>query len=88
MTVRTSRHEVTFSRPFTMRGLDGEQPAGAYTIETDEELLEQLSFPVWRRIATTIILPDGANSYGMFRVDPAELEAAQKRDAQPGAALA
>ena len=86
MTTRTRRHEVTFRHPFTIRGLDGEQPAGAYTIETDEELLEQLSFPVWHRIATTVVLPSGANSYAMFRIDAGDLEAAEKRDAQAGAA--
>ena len=85
MPLRTSRREITFRAPFTLRGLDGEQPAGAYTIETDEELLEQLSFPVWRRTATTLVMPRGAGSYQMFRIDPAELEAAQSRDAEPPA---
>ena len=82
MTTRTRRHEVTFSHPFNLRGLDGEQPAGTYKIETDEELLEHLSFPVWRRVATSVVLPSGANSYAMFRIEAADLEAAEKRDAQ------
>jgi hypothetical protein len=86
VTTRTRRHEVSFRHPFTIRGVDGEQPAGAYTVETDEELLEQLSFPVWHRVATTLILPSGANSYAMFRIDPAELQAAEKRDAEAAAA--
>ena len=82
MPLRTSRHEVTFRSPFTLPGVDGEQPAGIYTIETDEELLEELSFPAWRRVATSIVVPSGAGSYGMFRIDPADLEAAQKHDAE------
>jgi hypothetical protein len=80
MTIRTSRREVTFRFPFSMPGLDREEPPGTYTIETDEELLEQMSFPVYRRIATSMILPRGAGSYQMTRVDPADLDAAQRRD--------
>jgi hypothetical protein len=57
MTTRTSRRTVTFTRPFSLRGIDGVQPAGAYTVETDEELLGSLSFPAYRRVATTIFLP-------------------------------
>ena len=57
MPLRTSRRTVTFRRPFALRGLEGVQPAGTYEVETDEELLEQLSFPVWHRTATTIRLP-------------------------------
>ena len=54
MTLRTSRRTVAFTRAFSLRGVDGVQPAGTYTVETDEELLESLSFPVYRRVATTI----------------------------------
>ena len=85
MPLRTSRQEITFRAPFALKGLDGEQPPGTYTIETDEELLEQLSFPVWRRTATTLVMPRGAGSYQLFRIDPAELEAAMLRDAETGA---
>ena len=62
MPLRTSRRNVTFRRPFALRGLEGMQPAGTYEVETDEELLEQLSFPVWHRTATTIRLPLGGSS--------------------------
>ena len=56
MTVRTSRKSVTFTRPFSLSGIDEVQPAGTYTVETDEELLPGLSFPAYRRIATLIFL--------------------------------
>ena len=82
MTLRTSRREVTFRHPFSLPGLDGEHPAGRYIVETDEELLEQMSFPAYHRIATSMIIPRGAGSYQMVRVDPADLEAAQQRDAE------
>ena len=41
----TSRRTVTFARPFSLRGIDGVRPAGTYTVETEEELIEGLSFP-------------------------------------------
>ena len=47
--MRTSRKRVTFRRPFSLSGIDEVQPAGTYMVETSEELIEGLSFPVWRR---------------------------------------
>jgi hypothetical protein len=40
MTVRTTSRTVTFVHPFNLSGTDEVQPAGIYTVETDEELLE------------------------------------------------
>src|SRR3954453_16425336 len=54
---RTSREAVTFARPFTLHGIDGEQPAGTYPVETDEELVPGLSFLAWRRGATVRFRP-------------------------------
>ena len=82
MKLRTSRREVTFRFPFSIPGVDGERHAGTYIVETDEELLEQLSFPVYHRVATSIVIPQGVGSYQMVRIDPADLEAAQRRDAE------
>ena len=84
MPLRTSRRNVTFRRAFALRGIEGLQPAGTYEVETDEELLEQLSFPVWHRTATTIRLPLGGStaSYQKAGIDPTELQAAQSRDAE------
>jgi hypothetical protein len=50
MTTRTSNKTVTFRRPFVLGGFDEVLPAGAYCVETDEELLEGMSFPAYRRI--------------------------------------
>lgn len=85
MTVRTSRKTVTFAQPFSLRGIEAEQPAGTYMVETDEELLEGLSFPAYRRVATMIFLParPGDTVSGqLVTIDPLELEAAEKRDAE------
>jgi hypothetical protein len=37
MTVRTTSKTVTFMHPFNLSGADEVQPAGTYTVETDEE---------------------------------------------------
>jgi hypothetical protein len=83
MTMRTSSKTVTFAFPFLLKGVDRVLPAGDYRVVTDEELIEGLSFPVYRRVSTMIFVP--AQSYQtaveMVTVDPLELEAAQDRDA-------
>ena len=45
MTIRTSEKTVTFRNPFVIGGFDEVLPAGVYSVETDEELLEGISFP-------------------------------------------
>ena len=73
MTLRTKRETVTFAHPFTVGGVDGTQPAGAYTVETDEEAIEGLSFLAYRRVATVIFLPlphGGARSFQAVTVTP------------------
>jgi hypothetical protein len=77
--MRTTRETVTFDRPFSLSAVDEVQPAGTYTVEIDEELIEGLSFLAYRRIATTIYLPlrpGGAGSVQAVKVDPQELAAA------------
>jgi hypothetical protein len=86
MTTRTSKRTVTFRRPFILGELDEKQPAGAYIVETDEELLEGISFPAYRRIATLIRLHAKPGRPGITQtlyIDPKELEAALLRDAKP-----
>ncbi|MGH7087080.1 MAG: hypothetical protein ACREFN_19085 [Acetobacteraceae bacterium] len=75
---RTTLTHVVFARPFSLTGLDGLQPAGTYIIETEEELLEGLSFPAYRRTGTVMLLPakPGSMITGQtVAVDPAELDA-------------
>lgn len=83
MTLRTRRETVAFAHPFTVPGADGTQPAGAYTVETDEEAIEGLSFLAWRRVATVIVLPlanGGRGSFQAVPVDPRVIEAAMAGD--------
>jgi hypothetical protein len=74
---------MNFSNPFSLEDVGRMLPAGNYEIITDEELIEGLSFPVYRRVATTMLVP--AKSYQgsveMVTVDPLKLAAAQDRDA-------
>ncbi len=83
MLTRTHRETVTFHGLFTLAGVGRELPAGSYEVVTDEELIEGLSFPVYRRVATTMLVP--AQSYQgsveMLTVDPLDLAAAIDRDA-------
>jgi hypothetical protein len=84
MTVRTSRKSVTFTQPFSLTAIDEVQPAGPYTVETDEELLPGLSFPAYGRVATLIFLRSrggGPVVEEVANIDPLELRAAQERDA-------
>lgn len=88
MTVRTTKAEVTFARPFVLTGVDRELPAGTYHVETDEQLIEGPSFPVYRRIATVIQLPVSRDRPGVLEfvmIDPAELDAAVARDCEHAA---
>ena len=86
MTIRTSKKTVTFRRPFVLGGFNEELPAGAYTVETDQELLEGISFPVYRRILTVIHLHPSSAHPGLTQtltIDPNELDTALKRDQAP-----
>jgi hypothetical protein len=80
--MRTTRETVTFEHPFSLYTVDGVQPAGTYTVEIDEELIEGVSFLAYRRVATTIYLPPphgGAGSIQAVRVDPRDLDAARRK---------
>jgi hypothetical protein len=83
MTTRTSSKTVTFALPFIVKGIDRVLAAGDYRVVTDEELIEGLSFPAYRRVSTLLFVPAGAGQAAnveMFTIDPAELQAAQDRD--------
>ncbi len=81
MTTRSRSKSVVFSQPFELKGLDRTLPPGDYRVVTDEELIEELSFPVYRRVSTMIFVPgESASSVEMVAIDPQELQAAQERD--------
>ena len=83
MTLRTHRETLTFAHPFTLSGVEDVQAPGAYTVQTDEELLEGVSFLAYRRVATVIFVPlrhGGPRSLQAITVDPRELADALARD--------
>jgi hypothetical protein len=85
MTTRTTSKTVTFARPFLLKGIDGILAAGDYRVVTDEELIQELSFPAYRRVATMIFVPaesSHASSVEMVTIDPNDLQEAQDRDAK------
>ena len=83
MSTRTTRKIVEFSNPFSIEGIGRVLPAGSYEIITDEELIEGLSFPVYRRVATMMMASaksSGTPSTEMLTIDPRNLAAAMERD--------
>ena len=88
MALRTQKTTVVFINPFRLKGVDRVLPPGAYEVVTDEELIEGLSFPVYHRVSTAIMVPaqsHRASSVEMVPIDPRHLRAAQDQDmaAQP-----
>jgi hypothetical protein len=83
MIVRTHNTLVAFHHPFELGGVDRTLPQGEYRVMTDELLIEELSFPVYRRVSTVIFVPvqsPHGSSVEMATINPRDLEAAQDRD--------
>ena len=82
MNTRTRNALVAFDHPFELKGVDRTLPPGEYRVVTDEQLIEELSFPVYRRISTMIFVPgkSGTSSTEMVTIDPRDLQAAKDRD--------
>jgi hypothetical protein len=83
MSVRSRRETITFQHPFRIRGVDRLLPSGAYEVITDEEMIEGLSFPAFRRVATMIMVPATAQNSAMEMVSigSVDLSDAQRMDA-------
>lgn len=83
MQTRTHAEVVVLRHPFRLRGEQTSLPAGAWLVETEETLIEALSFPAWRRTATTIRShkPLPGRTIQVLPVDPADLAAVLAADA-------
>lgn len=81
MTIRSRRETITFQHPFRIRGIDRLLPPGAYEVITDEETIEGLSFPAYRRVATMIMVPVGASAMELVSIGSVDLSDAQRIDA-------
>ena len=77
MTIRTTTRRLTIQRDFCLPGITELQPAGTYTVETDEELIEDVSFASYRRTESRITLAADASRPGVVEtitVDPDTLK--------------
>ena len=82
MTTRTTTKAVTFHRPFYLKGVDRLLPPAEYSVVTDEEVLDGLSFAAYRRVSTVIFVPaESGFAVEMVTIDPLDLQAAQEQDA-------
>jgi hypothetical protein len=83
MSRRTQESTVTFRRPFTLKALDGSQPAGTYRLVVDEEEILGVSMHAYRRVATMLETPALGVRSGAVQshlVDHADLAAALDTD--------
>jgi hypothetical protein len=83
MMTRSHGKTVVFSHPFELKGVDRVLPPGNYRGVTDEELIPELPFPVYRRISTAFFVPLEAYnaSIEVVSIDPRHLQEALDRDA-------
>lgn len=86
MTARTTHAVVRFSSAFLLPGFTEPLPAGEYRVDHDEESFEGASWVAWQRVGAFIHLPAiGARGpkQQMVPINPADLDAALKKDKQP-----
>ena len=84
MTMRSRRETITFKHPFQIKGIDRLLAPGAYEVITDEEMIEGLSFPSFRRVATMIMIPGAPPHHAsmeMISIGSIDLADAQRIDA-------
>ena len=83
MTIKTTRAIASFNEPFSLRNVDGVQPAGEYAVYLEDELIEGLSRAAYRRVSTTLQTPSLSSPQEPWRlvsVSATELDAALMKD--------
>ena len=86
LTFGASNKRVTFIRPFVLKGLDGVQPSGTYSVGTGARPAEFFEFLKGNRQSTWIRVcrnPGTAGVLQLANIDPLDLAAALIRDALP-----
>lgn len=83
MAMRTMKSAVTFTRSFRLGEFGEQLPAGRYPVETDETLLEGVSFPAYRRTATAMQLTADPGGTEFAMIDPARLAEALAANTTP-----
>jgi hypothetical protein len=85
MTTRSRREQIIFKHSFRIKGIERELSPGTYEVVTDDEMIEGLSFPCFRRVATMIMVPGASphsSSIEMISINPLDLTDAQDTDAR------
>ena len=82
---RTRREDIVFKRPFALKGWAEPRPAGTYAVDTEEELVEGLSFPAYRGVSTTITR-QGTRAGALVEAIPVDSRELAKARAADGAA--
>ena len=83
MSLKTTRGIAAFKEPFSLRNVEGIQPAGEYNVYVEDELIPGLSRTAWRRVSTLLQTPSISSSQEQSRlvvVNSTELEAALMKD--------
>ena len=83
MTMRATKSTVTFVQPFRLGAFGEQLPLGHYPTETDDELLDGMSFPAYQRTATMMQLtvdPERSRVTEIATVDRRQLEEAPTMD--------
>lgn len=85
MAIRTTRKKVTFKRPFILKGIEGVNRSGTYSVETRVDHVGVFSFrkagrtTTWIRVCRT---PGVRGVVQTVKIDPADLSAALLLDAE------
>jgi hypothetical protein len=77
------RRQLTFARPFSVRGVDRPLPAGTYELVPDHELASEPYFPVYRPVVALVFIPAQPRRHSSIvkaSVDSAEILACHDRD--------
>jgi hypothetical protein len=80
---RQKRLQLTFSRPFSVKGIDRLLPPGIYELVPDHELISEACFPLYRSAVALLAIPSQAyrrSSLVKANVDSAEILALHRRD--------
>ena len=81
--VRDRRRQLTFRRPFSVRGVDRLLPAGTYELVPDHELASEPYHPVYRPVVALLFIPGEPHRHSSIvkaNVDSAEILASHGRD--------
>lgn len=83
VTTRTKSSTTRFAAPFRLPGIEQMLPAGEYRVDTDEEIIDGLSWIAHRAVATYIHLPSierASRPSQIIEIDAGDLKAAIAKD--------